>query len=44
MDKFDILTYPDKILNRQTSPLENIDGEVQKMIDGMANTMYDARV
>ena len=42
MDKFDILTYPDKILNRQTSPLENIDGEVQKMIDGMANTMYDA--
>ena len=42
MDKFDILTYPDKILNRQTAPLDNIDGEVQKMIDGMANTMYDA--
>jgi peptide deformylase len=42
MDKFDILTYPDKTLNRQTSPLEDIDGEVQKMIDGMANTMYDA--
>ena len=42
MDKFDILTYPDKTLARQTSPLENIDGEVQKMIEGMANTMYDA--
>ena len=42
MDKFDILTYPDKTLKRQTSPLEDIDGEVQKMIDGMANTMYDA--
>ena len=42
MDKFDILTFPNKTLNRQTSPLEDIDGEVQKMIDGMANTMYDA--
>ena len=42
MDKFDILTYPHKTLKRQTSPLEDIDGEVQKMIDGMANTMYDA--
>lgn len=42
MDKFDILTYPDKTLSRQTTPLEDIDGEVQKMIDGMANTMYDA--
>ena len=42
MDKFDILTYPDKTLNLKTSPLENIDGQVQKMIDGMANTMYNA--
>ena len=42
MEKFDILTYPDKTLGRQTSPLENIDGQVQKMIDGMANTMYNA--
>ena len=42
MDKFDILTYPDKTLNLKTSPLENIDGQVQKMIDGMANTMYEA--
>ena len=42
MDKFDILTYPNKTLARKTSPLEDIDGEVQKMIDGMANTMYDA--
>ena len=42
MDKLDILTYPDKTLSRQTSPLENIDGKVQEMIDAMANTMYDA--
>jgi peptide deformylase len=42
MDKLDILTYPDKTLKRQTSPLENIDGKVQEMIDAMAGTMYDA--
>ena len=42
MNKLDILTFPDKTLSRQTSPLDNIDGKVQEMIDGMANTMYDA--
>ena len=42
MDKLDILTFPDKTLSRQTSPLDNIDGKVQEMIDGMSNTMYDA--
>ena len=42
MDKLEILTYPNKILNQTTSPLENIDGRVQEMIDGMANTMYNA--
>ena len=42
MNKLDILTFPDKTLSRQTSSLDNIDGKVQEMIDGMANTMYDA--
>ena len=42
MVKLDILTYPDKTLNQATSPLDNIDGKVQEMIDGMANTMYEA--
>ena len=42
MSKLDILTFPDKTLSRQTSPLDNIDGKVQEMIDGMSNTMYDA--
>ena len=42
MNKLDILTFPDKTLSRQTSQLDNIDGKVQEMIDGMANTMYDA--
>jgi peptide deformylase len=42
MDKLDILTYPNKTLSQATSPLENIDGKVQEMIDGMASTMYEA--
>ena len=42
MNKLDILTFPDKTLLRKTSPLDNIDGKVQEMINGMANTMYEA--
>ena len=42
MDKLDILTYPDNTLSQVTTPLDNIDGKVQEMIDGMANTMYHA--
>ncbi len=37
-----ILTYPDKFLKKPTKPLENIDGRTQKMIDDMAETMYQA--
>ena len=37
-----ILTYPDQILRQPTGELENIDGDVQKMIDQMSATMYDA--
>jgi len=42
MDKLDILTYPDKTLCQPTTPLDNIDGKVQEMIDGMADAMYEA--
>ena len=42
MSNLKILTYPDDILRQPTHELENIDGEVQKMIDQMAATMYDA--
>ena len=42
MSKLKILTYPDNILRQPTNELDNIDGEVQKMIDQMAATMYDA--
>jgi peptide deformylase len=42
MNKLDILTYPDKTLSRPTTPLDNIDGKVQEMIDDMTTTMYAA--
>jgi peptide deformylase len=37
-----IVTYPEKILLSPTEPLKNIDGQVQRMIDSMAETMYAA--
>jgi len=37
-----IRTYPDKFLKQPTKPLDNIDGQTQKMIDDMAETMYQA--
>ena len=42
ISKLDILTYPDKTLSQPTTPLDNIDGKVQEMIDDMATTMYAA--
>ncbi len=37
-----ILTFPDKFLKQPTKPVENIDGDIQKIIDDMASTMYEA--
>ena len=37
-----ILTFPDKFLKQPTKPVENIDGDIQKIIDDMAATMYEA--
>lgn len=42
MAVLDILTYPDKILKQQTTPVANIDGALQAVIDDMATTMYHA--
>jgi peptide deformylase len=38
----DILSYPDKFLTKKAIPVTNIDGAVQKTIDDMIETMYDA--
>jgi peptide deformylase len=40
MSKLKILTYPDDFLLQPTAPLDDINGEVQQMIDAMAETMY----
>ena len=42
MSKLKILTYPDTVLRNPTRELENIDGDVQRMIDQMSETMYAA--
>jgi peptide deformylase len=38
-----ILTYPDPFLRKKCAPVEEIDGEVLRLIDDMAETMYEAR-
>lgn len=42
MTVLDILTYPDKFLEKQTAPVKNIDGAMQSVFDSMAATMYVA--
>jgi peptide deformylase len=42
MSKLEILTFPNKFLLQPTGLLENINGQVQQMIDAMAETMYVA--
>jgi peptide deformylase len=34
--------FPDPILRKQAEPVENIDGDIQDLIDGMGETMYAA--
>jgi len=41
-EKMKIYTYPDPILRSISKPVENIDENVQKLIDSMAETMYTA--
>ena len=42
MSTLKIFTYPDNVLRQPTRELDNIDGDVQKMIDQMSSTMYAA--
>jgi peptide deformylase len=42
MTLLEIVTYPEKILSRPTRPIENIDGDIQNLIENMAQTMYQA--
>lgn len=38
----DIVTFPDKFLKEPTSPVKNIDGALQDIIQNMGETMYQA--
>jgi peptide deformylase len=40
--KMKIYTYPDSVLRATAEPVENIDGNIRKLIDGMGETMYGA--
>ena len=42
MSILEVLTYPDRFLSQPTKAVENIDGKIQKIIDNMAETMYNA--
>ena len=42
MTILEIKTFPDKFLSQPAKPVENIDGNLQNLIDGMAATMYNA--
>jgi peptide deformylase len=42
MAVLEILTYPDRFLTKKSKPVEKIDGDIQKTIDDMIETMYDA--
>ncbi|KPJ77274.1 MAG: peptide deformylase [Deltaproteobacteria bacterium SG8_13] len=37
-----ILTYPNRFLLQVTRPVDNIDGQLQQLIEDMAETMYAA--
>ncbi len=38
----DILTYPNKFLRKQARPVKDVDGDLQKIIADMGETMYAA--
>lgn len=42
MNVLRIHTYPDSFLKQIAIPVENVDGELQGIIDRMAQTMYEA--
>lgn len=41
-DKLKIYTYPDPILREKAKAIENINQDIQRLIDGMAERMYEA--
>lgn len=42
MALLEIKTYPERVLKQRASPVEEIDGKLQRLIDDMVETMYAA--
>jgi peptide deformylase len=42
MAVLEIKKYPEKVLKQKASPVQNIDGALQRLIDDMIETMYAA--
>ncbi len=42
MSLLTILTYPDPILRKRARPVETIDGNIEKLVEDMVDTMYAA--
>lgn len=42
MAVLEIKTYPEKVLKEKALPVENIDGQIQRLIDDLIETMYAA--
>ncbi|MEL6374073.1 MAG: peptide deformylase [Pseudomonadota bacterium] len=42
MAVLDIITLPDPLLRSTSAPVERLDADVQKLLDDMLETMYDA--
>jgi peptide deformylase len=41
-EKLRIYTFPDSVLKKKAETVRNINGELQRLIDNMGETMYDA--
>ena len=42
MAKLPILHFPDARLRRTAKPVEKVDADIQRLLDDMLETMYDA--
>ena len=42
MDLLEIITLPDKALRRKSAPVERVDADLERFLDRMLETMYDA--
>lgn len=42
MALLDVCTYPNPVLRKQAQPVDEVDHKIRKLVDDMAETMYEA--